>query len=106
MVALHLRVPMRGEATGWYWIAVGADFAEVTRINRAVRQKGPLAFLERTRHYWTLWATKEHEGCSGLPPVVSLVYRRSLLIARTKIDNGGAIIASGDFDIARAARDT
>ena len=105
-VALHLRVPARGQATGWYWIAVGANFEEVTRINRALRQKGPPAFLERTRHYWTLWVTKEDEGFGDLPSIVPSVYRRSLLILRSQIDNGGAIIAANDFDIARYARDT
>lgn len=58
-VALHLVVPAHGRTMGWYWIAVGADFREVTRINRAVRQKGPQTFLDRTRCYWRLWVTKE-----------------------------------------------
>lgn len=105
-VALHLSVPARGQATGWYWIAVGEDFREVTRINRAVRQKSPPTFLERTRHYWTLWVTKEDEDFADLLSIVAHVYRRSLLILRTQIDNGGAIIAATDFDITRFARDT
>ena len=53
-VALHLALPARGEATGWYWIAVGADFPEVARLNRTVRDKGPATYLERTRCYWML----------------------------------------------------
>jgi glucoamylase len=105
-IALHLTVPTHGQATGWYWIAVGKDFAEVTRINRAVRQKGPLTFLERTRHYWALWATKENEDFGDLPHPVCHLYRRSLLVLRTQIDNDGAVIAANDFDIARFARDT
>ena len=65
-VALHLDVPPRGQAAGWYWIAAGEDFRAVTRVNRAVRQKGPPAFLERTRHYWALWVAKEDEDRSVL----------------------------------------
>jgi len=105
-VALHLTIPAHGQATGWYWIAVGADFGEVTRLNRAVRRKGPPNFLERTRCYWVLWSTKEKEDFSDLPQPVYDLYRRSLLILRTQIDNNGAIIAANDFDIARFARDT
>ncbi|MEE9617701.1 MAG: glycoside hydrolase family 15 protein, partial [Anaerolineae bacterium] len=121
-VALHLDVPPRGQATGWYWIAAGEDFRAVTRINRAVRQKGPPAFLERTRHYWALWVAKEDEDRSALrhaqgtaaltacfadlPHPVCHLYRRSLLILRTQIDNDGAIIAANDFDIAHFGRDT
>ena len=104
-VALHLSVPARGEATGWQWIAVGEDFREVTRINRVVRAKGPAAFLERTRDYWMLWASKEGETLD-LPLELGHLYRQSLLILRTQIDNDGAIIAANDFDITRFARDT
>ena len=104
-VALHLSVPGRGEAVGWYWIALGDDFREVTRINRAVRQRGPQTFLDRTRDYWRLWVTKEDEDFD-LPHLVCHLHRRSLLILRTQIDNGGAIVAANDFDIAHFGRDT
>ncbi|RMF34318.1 MAG: glycoside hydrolase family 15 protein, partial [Chloroflexi bacterium] len=105
-VALHLTLPPYGQATAWYWIAVGEDFREVTRINRAVRRKGPLTFLERTRSYWSLWVTKEGRDLSGLPHAVCHTFRRSLLILRTQIDHDGAIIAATDFDIAHWGRDT
>jgi len=105
-IALHLSVPGRGEATGWYWIAVGQDFREVTRINRTIRQKGPRKFLDRTRNYWRLWVKKEDEDFGDLPHAICHLYRRSLLILRTQIDNAGAIIAANDFDIAHYGRDT
>jgi len=105
-VALHLDVPAGGQATGWHWIAVGEDFEQVARINRGVRRKGPRAFLERTRHYWALWATKEDDDLTPLPPEIGRLYRRSLVILRTQIDNNGSIIAANDFDIAHFGRDT
>jgi glucoamylase len=104
--ALWLNVPGRGEATGWYWIAAGEDFREVTRLNRVVRLKGPSAFLERTRDYWALWIGKEGDDFARLPRPVRRLYRRSLLILRTQIDEDGAIIAANDFDITGFARDT
>ncbi|MCI0609167.1 MAG: glycoside hydrolase family 15 protein [Anaerolineae bacterium] len=104
--AFHLLVPARREAQGWYWIAVGEDFESVIRINRAVRERGPVAYLERTRHYWKLWATKERHELTKLSPESANLYRRSLLIVRTQIDNDGAIIAANDFDITTFARDT
>ncbi len=105
-VAVHVSVPARGEVAAWYWIAVGEEFDDVTRINRAVRQKGPDTFLERTRHYWALWATKEGEDFCDMPEHLCQVYRRSLLILRTQIDNNGAILAANDYDMARYAHDT
>ena len=108
VIALHLEIPAGGEATGWYWIAVGETFEEVTAINRAVRHKGPETFLERTRSYWSLWATEDHtfQDFGDLPDSVSRLYARSLLIMRTQIDNHGAIIAANDFDVVAFNRDT
>ncbi|MBN1642782.1 MAG: glycoside hydrolase family 15 protein [Anaerolineae bacterium] len=105
-VALHLTVPGRGQAVGWYWIAVGNEFREVTRINRTVREKGPQAFLDRTRDYWRLWLTKEDQDLCDLSNLTCSLVRRSLLILRTQIDNHGAILAANDFDIAHYGRDT
>lgn len=50
-VAVHLTLPPQGSAIGWYWIAVGEDFEEVTRINRVIRQRGPATYLKRTDAY-------------------------------------------------------
>ncbi|MFQ6133811.1 MAG: glycoside hydrolase family 15 protein [Armatimonadota bacterium] len=104
--AVHLTVPANGQATAWHWIAVGEDFKAVTRINRAVRQRGPQTFLARTRAYWRLWITKEGDQPSCLSDWLCQMYRRSLLILRTQIDNGGAILAANDHDIARYSSDT
>jgi glucoamylase len=105
-LALHLEVPAQGQTISWYWIAVGEDFQEVTRINRAVRQRGITTFLERTRNYWALWASKEQDDFLDLPAGLVDLYRHSLLIIRTQIDEDGAIIAANDYDITRYSRDT
>ena len=105
-VALHLDVPAGRQATGWYWIAVGDMFEEVTRLNRTVREKGPQTFLKRTGDYWGLWVTKKKHSMADLPPGICHLYRRSLTILRSQIDNHGAIIAANDFDIAHYGHDT
>ena len=105
--AVHLTLDPGEHRTVWMWIAAGDSFEEVTRINRLVRARGPDTFLERTAHYWDLWLTREEtESGADLPPEVLQLYRRSLLVLRTQIDNGGAIVAANDYDIARYARDT
>jgi GH15 family glucan-1,4-alpha-glucosidase len=106
VVALHLTIPAQSQAIGWYWIAVGEDFREVTRINRAVRERKPSTYLERTRHYWALWVAKEGDDTAGLPHPVCHLYRRSLLILRTQIDDEGAIIAASDSEMVRYTQDS
>jgi oligosaccharide amylase len=106
VVACHLQVPAKGQASCWQTLAVGLDFRTVTKINQAVLRKGPLTYLERTAAYWRLWANKERETFSRLPSRLVTLYRRSLLILRTQIDNEGAILAANDHDIAQFNRDT
>lgn len=108
VVALHLNVPAGGQAVGWYWIAAGSAFPVVTAINRAVRNKGPETFLQRTQSYWALWARKEQDSrlFADLSDAVRRNYWRSLLIMRTQIDNRGAIIAAADYDAVNFNRDT
>jgi len=105
--AIHVTVEAGASAAAWYWIVAGARFPDVVLVNRLMRERGPEVFLDRTAHYWKLWVTKdETEDMADLPPEVCRLYRRSLIVLRTQIDDGGAIIAANDYDIARYARDT
>jgi glucoamylase len=105
-VAVHLTLSPQTTQTAYYWLAVGSDFEEVTRLNRSVRQRGPWHFVHRTASYWHLWLDSHRPEFADLPSDVSQLYLRSLLILRTQIDNGGAIIAANDSDIASSVRDT
>lgn len=105
-VGVHVTVPPRAIQTAYYWLAVGTDFEEVTRINRAIRKRGPWHFLNRTSSYWHLWLDTHRPAFADLPQEVRQVYLSSLLILRTQIDNDGAILAANDSDIASAVRDT
>lgn len=105
-VGIHLTLPPQTTQTAYYWMAVGEDFEEVTRLNRSVRHRGPWHFINRTASYWHLWLKVNRPDFADLPPEVSRLYALSLLIIRTQIDNGGAILAANDSDIASAVRDT
>lgn len=100
-------VPARGEATAYYWICAGTNYLEVTKLNNDLLEKTPQELLKRTTHYWNLWVSKEfRHGDERLPKKVLWLLKQSLLIVRTQIDNGGAIIAANDTDILSFARDT
>ncbi len=71
-----------------------------------VRDKSPAELIRRTRNYWQLWVTHEARDFGGLPPEVVERYRQSLLIIRSQIDAGGAVLAANDSDIVRFNRDT
>ncbi len=105
-VAAHLPVKPGETKSAYYWIAVGTNFEEVTRINRSVRHRGPWSFIDRTAAYYKLWLGCHHPDCADLSPDIIRLYQLSLLVIRTQVDNGGAIIAANDSDIVSAVRDT
>jgi glucoamylase len=105
-VSLSVHIPANASRSVWYWLAVGENFERVAKINRLVRQRGPKSFMQRAAAFWRLWLDSHLPNLGVLPASVATLYRRSLLVIRTQIDNGGAIIAANDTDISSAVRDT
>jgi oligosaccharide amylase len=105
-LALDVAVPPNGDGHAHYWIAVGKTPAAVRRLEDVVTAKGPQEIIDRTANYWAFWVNKEQFEFGGLPAAVVRLFKRSLLVARSEIDQNGAIIAANDSDILRFARDT
>jgi glucoamylase len=90
----------------YHWLAAEHDADAVCDLHRLVMRRGPESLLERTRNYWLLWLRSKHVDLGDLPDDLCQLYRRSLLIARTQIDNDGAIVAATDGDVWEFARDS
>src|SRR6185437_17176730 len=60
----------------------------------------------RTRNYWHRWVNKQEEDFADLAPELVDLYKRSLLVLRTQIDHGGAIIAANDADVEHFSNDS
>jgi GH15 family glucan-1,4-alpha-glucosidase len=100
----ELTVPAGGEAAGYGWLAVSRTLKELTELNE-LAQRAPGALLDRTGRYWRFWLHRARRDFGDLSPAVAGLYRRSLLIIRTQIDNNGAIVAANDSDITAFGKD-
>ena len=91
-----------------HWVCMGTRLSEVTAYGQdLIVAKGHETYHGRTLTYWQVWSEKDHRKIDEeLGPEVTRLYRRSILTARTHVDNHGAIIAATDFDITKFARDT
>jgi GH15 family glucan-1,4-alpha-glucosidase len=91
-----------------HWVCMGTRLSEVSTYGQdLILGRGPETYRGRTITYWQVWSEKDHRHIDEeLGPDVTQLYRRSVLTARTHVDNHGAIIASTDFDITKFARDT
>lgn len=105
VVSFRLHLPPSGRAEVHTWIAVADNFEAVRRLDGWVRERGLPALMEETRTYWRTWVNKHDRRWADLPEEVARLFRRSLLIVRTQIDHGGAILAANDTDILRFNRD-
>lgn len=83
-----------GEFEFYYWIAAGTDHAEVSEINETVLARAPGAYFDQSRMFWANWLAESGTDLTEIEGPIADLYRRSLLIARTQIDDGGAIIAA------------
>ncbi len=110
VVAAHALIPSGFQKTVYFWMAAATVWAGrwngAMELNKKVVERGPGALIERTRSYWRLWVRKEPLDFAELPAGLVDLYRRSLLILRTQIDNHGAIIAANDSDVTQFNRDT
>ena len=93
------------ERVAYAWIGCGQDMEDVALLEKRLSED-PELFIRRTHNYWRLWANKEHTDFGPMPQNLIDLYKRSLLIIRTQIDQGGGILAANDSDIQEFAGDT
>lgn len=105
-IGVSLEIPSLQEAVVYYWIAVGNTYNEINTLNDILLCEKPQKIIDRTASYWWHWVNKEEFNFGNLPQDVVHLFKRSLLVLATQIDNGGAIIAANDSDIRQYAKDT
>jgi len=106
-IGIYLNVPANDEAVTYFWMIAGKSYDEVSALNRLVITRTPEHFISRTDNYWKSWILKGwiNSVIGKLPESITELYKKSLLILRTQIDNGGAITAGNDLDTAEMGMD-
>jgi oligosaccharide amylase len=104
-------LPPGGMRVVYLVIGAGFSYDDMDQIHQFLHREGPQGSIDRTNAYWRLWlnASRADFGPgerTGLSDKVMELYKRSLLLVRTQIDNDGAIIAANDSDIMQFSRDT
>jgi len=103
---VRLNIEAGGERVVYYVIAAGRSREDLAEIQRFLYREGPQAVIDRTTAYWRLWVGGPNLNFANLPTRVVELFKRSLLVIRTQIDNNGAIIAANDSEVLQFSRDT
>jgi len=106
VIGIPFKLEGKEKESCYYWIAAGKNWNEVAALNEWIRLNTPEELFNRTFNYWKLWVDKEKLNYSLIPDKISRLYKKSLLICRTQINQIGSIIASNDSDAIDFNRDT
>lgn len=90
----------------YYWFCIGKTHHEIENLNQIVIDNTPEHLLDTTKQYWTNWSNQKRLGCIQQDKKTLHLLRLSLLLIRSQIDRGGAIIAANDSDIMAFNKDT
>jgi GH15 family glucan-1,4-alpha-glucosidase len=105
-VSFKLEIEPDSANTLYYWIACGKNMEEVKNIDSIVRRAGVEQLLLETENYWSAWCNKKNIDLAKLPRTVARLFKESLLVMRSHVDNGGGIVSSCDSDLLQFNRDT
>ncbi|MDD5251301.1 MAG: glycoside hydrolase family 15 protein [Patescibacteria group bacterium] len=106
VIGVSFRLPAKGESVVHYWIAAGHSLVEAREINQYCIERTPDHLLKTTGDFWRAWLDVYHFDFQGLPQSLADLFRTSLLVIRTHVDNRGAVIAAADSDFLQHGRDT
>jgi len=103
-IAMTLEAGAAG--TFYYYLVVAESYEGIRELYHVLKERTPARMLERTIEYWRAWVNGPAYNFGNLPQTVQDLFKRSLLIIRTQIDNRGAVIAANDSDVLQFSRDT
>lgn len=106
VVSFRLNLQPGSSGTVYYWIACGKNIEEVGEPDRLARKTGVEQLLLEVENYWSAWVNKKETDLTLLSRNIARMFKTSLLVMRTHVDDGGAVIASCDSDILAFNRDT
>lgn len=106
VISLDFVIGPNSEAECYYWVVVGKLHSEVREINNYVNNKKPWYLMNTSKNYWRAWIKKQNFSFYGLDEDTVDLFKKSLFILRSHVDNTGAVIASSDSDLLKYGRDT
>lgn len=104
-ISFRTILPPHGEKSVYYWMSVGHNLEEVKTLNAYVQDNHPEKLLSRMVIYWKHWLRRAETDLGDLPNEVVRMFKHSLLLVRTQVDERGAILAANDTDILQYNRD-
>ena len=88
-----------------YWVTAATSINEALKIHKQIQEQGLLKHLHRTAGWWHEWLLPALHVADKIDPDHRETFLRSIMIIKSQIDNGGAVIASTDTTMLNYSRD-
>jgi glucoamylase len=105
-IGFYKKCDANSQFSFYYWLGIDKTLKDAKALNAYIKEKTPAHLEETTTNYWSAWVNKHAWEFDGLERRVTDLFKKSLLVMRTHVDNNGAIIASGDSDMLKFGKDT
>lgn len=105
VLGLDLKIKPSAQKDVLYWIVASRSIRDAYELNNYVISKSPEHLIQTTKDFWQAWTQRVEFNSSQISDTQADLFYKSLLIARTHVDSGGAIIASCDSDMLQHGRD-
>ncbi len=105
VIGISCTIDSKDSSKLYYWIACAKLIDDAKELNRYVLTKSPAHLIRTTHDFWRAWVNREEVDFGVLDKGIVDLFKKSLLVIRTQVDNGGAIIASGDSDMLQQGKD-
>ncbi len=90
----------------YYWVIAAHSIDEACNLNTFVLKKTPESIIKSTRNFWRNSIDKYDLNFYKLKPEVVSLFKKSLMIISSHVDNGGSIISSADSSVLNKDKDT
>lgn len=105
VVRLKMSIAAGGSSLCNYWVVASDSQHDAEAIHKSVLEKGIEHRLQSTRQSFSEWLELAQPAITKIDPKYQSIFKKSLLVVKSHIDNHGGIIASCDSSIYNYGRD-
>jgi oligosaccharide amylase len=105
IIGLTLDIEANTTKTVYYWISIAKTIQDVVDLNAYVLDRTPAYLMKTTKDFWHAWVNNRAFNFYHLEQDVVELFKKSLLILRSHVDDNGSILASGDSSLLQYGRD-
>jgi oligosaccharide amylase len=105
VLGVYLDVDANNEKKVDYWITIAKTVQDASDLNAYVLDRTPTYLMKTAKDFWHAWVNERNFNFYHLDDSIVDLFKKSLLILRSHVDDNGSILASVDSSLLQYGRD-